>query len=146
MKFFFVLLAAVVITVSGKASSPSAPVSAKVLAAFATEFKNVSDVKWTSTAGLQVATFKLNNEAVSAWFNEDGVLEAVQRFVTNSQMTVLAARAVESIAADAIIKSITEVSKQSELFYLVKADNEKATVIYKVFSDGSTERFKKIKK
>lgn len=147
MKKVFVMLFAVVIAASASASpSPSPIENEKVMAAFEKQFTAAVDVSWTEKQGYFLASFKLNNDRMLAWYTPDGEVEAVHRSIQQKQMTYLASEAVTQLTKDKQILNIAEISKQGELFYLVKTDEEKCFSLYKISASGDYTRIEKTKK
>ena len=93
-----------------------------------------------------MASFKLNDDRMLAWYTPDGEVEAVHRSIQLKQMTFLAAEAVTGLAKDKQILNIAEISKQGELFYLVKTDEAKCFGLYKVSASGDYTKISKTKK
>lgn len=144
MKKVFVMLFAVVIAASAWAS-PSPIENEKVLAAFEKQFTEAKDVSWTEKQGYYLVSFKLNNDRMLAWYTAEGEVEAVQRSVQTSQLTFLAAETVEKLIQDKALITLAEISKQGELFYLAKIDDEKCVSIYKIYASGDYYRISKTK-
>jgi hypothetical protein len=145
MKKVFAMLFAVVIAASAWAS-PSPVENEKVMAAFEKQFADATQVSWTEKDGYYLATFKLNEDRMLAWYTADGAVEAVHRSIQLKQMTFLAAEAVTALTKDKQILNIAEISKQGELFYLVKTDEAKCFAIYKVSTYGDYSKISKTKK
>ena len=146
MKKVFVMLFAVVIAASAWASPSPTPVeNEKVLAAFEKQFTEAKDVSWTEKQGYFLVSFKLNNDRMLAWYTAEGEVEAVQRSVQTSQLTFLAAETVEKLIQDKALITLAEISKQGELFYLAKIDDEKCVSIYKIYASGDYYRISKTK-
>ena len=120
MKKMFVMLTAVIITASAWATpSPVVIENEKAKAAFSKEFTEAKEVSWTQKEGYYLVSFKLNNDWMLAWYTGDGEMQAVQRSIQTSQMTYLAAKAV---------------------------DHAKCVSVYKVFTSGDYSRISKTKK
>jgi hypothetical protein len=81
-----------------------------------------------------------------AWYTGDGEMQAVQRSIQTSQMTYLSAKTVEELAANKNLLNVAEISKEGELFYLVKIDDDKCVSVYKIFTSGEYNRISKTKK
>lgn len=147
MKKMFVMLTAVVITASAWAApSPVVIENEKAKEAFNKEFTEAKEVSWTQKEGYYLVSFKLNNDWMLAWYTGDGEMQAVQRSIQTSQMTYLAAKAVDQLAEKKTLLNVAEISKEGELFYLVKIDDEKCVSVYKVFTSGDYSRISKTKK
>lgn len=142
MKKMFVLLAAVMITGAAFAN----PISEKAKATFAKEFKDARFAEWKGVNnGLYVVTFKINEESMTAWFTEEGKIEALQRSITAEKATLLASRAITALASNSTITALVEVTQNGDLYYLVKAEDNKAITTYKVFADGETQKVERKK-
>ena len=147
MKKMFVLLVAVcVATASVMAAQPASPVSEKAKATFASTFKDAANVQWTSTAGLYLVQFELNNEDIIAWISEEGELEAVQRTVDINRVSFMVAKAIQELGQDVTVNTIAEINQYGELYYLVKAETEKHLVTYKILTNGAVTKLSKKKK
>lgn len=147
MKKVFVMLFAVIIAVSASAKVDPSPVkNEKVLASFEKQFAEATHVSWTEKQGYFLASFKLNDDLMLAWYTPEGEVEAINRWIQLNQMTFLAAKAVTELTKDKYILSMAEISKQSELFYLVKTEDAKCFSVYKVSASGDYTRISKTKK
>jgi hypothetical protein len=147
MKKVFVMLFAVVIAASAWAKpSPSPVENEKVMAAFQQQFGEAKDVSWTEKEGFFLASFKLNNDRMLVWYTTDGVVEAVQRTIQTNQLTFLAAEAVDKLMLNKALLNLAEISKNGELFYLAKIEDEKSISVYKVSASGDYTRISKTKK
>ncbi|MFY7840108.1 MAG: hypothetical protein ACOVP7_07510 [Lacibacter sp.] len=145
MKKIFVMLTAVVITASAWAS-PSPKENEKAKEAFQKEFSTAKEVNWTQKDGYYLVSFKFNNDWMTAWYTDDGQLQATQRSIQPSQMTFLATKKVEELGANKTVLNIAEISKEGELFYLVKIDDDKCVSVYKMYASGEYSRISKTKK
>lgn len=83
-----------------------------------------------------------------AWYTPEGEVEAVHRSIQPGQMTFLAGETVEKLVNDKTktLLNVAEISKEGELFYLVKIDEEKCFSVYKVSASGDYARVDKTKK
>jgi hypothetical protein len=146
MKKIVLLLAVVVMSVSAWAL-PETSVSQKAVNAFKTQFKNATNALWVKNyEGLYLVSFSLNDQKVKAYYNEEGQMEALQRTVTVEQMSTLAAGALQQLSTEINVTVIAEINQIHQLYYLVKGENEKHIVTYKIYTDGSTEKVSKKKK
>jgi hypothetical protein len=147
MKKVFVMLFAVVIAASAWTKpSPSPAENEKVMAAFQEQFGEAKDVNWTEKEGFYLASFKLNNDRMLVWYTAEGVVEAVQRTIQTNQLTFLAAEAVDKLMLNKALLNLVEISKQGELFYIAKIEDEKCISVYKVSASGDYTRIDKTKK
>lgn len=145
-KVFFMLFAVVIAAAVSAKSSPEPSENEKVRAAFVEQFSGAKDVTWTEKKGFYLASFKLNNDRMLAWYNDDGTVAAVHRAIQVNQMTFLAAEATNNLSKDKQLLSVAEISKDGDLFYLIRVDDAKCTSTYKVSTSGDYSRIEKIKK
>lgn len=146
MKKVFAVLAAVVFTVAAWAGPADGPaVSEKAIAAFEKEFKDAKNASWFVKEDISIVTFQLNNEKVRAWFSSDGNLEALQRDINAGQMTFLAAKTVAELAAEQTVTSISELSENGELYYVVKTESKDFKFTYKVTAAGDKTKLERKK-
>jgi hypothetical protein len=146
MKRMFVFAAAFCITIAAAAKPSTAPLSSAVLKGFVTEFGAAVDVKWSVKNELLVATFQLNNETVSAWFNEEGEMELMEKIISTAELVPAAFSAVQQLEEKAAVTAVTEVYQQNQLYYLVKTETATHTFTYKILTDGSVTKLDRKKK
>ncbi len=147
MKKVFAVIAAIVFTASAWAGPVAGPsVSEKAIAAFEKEFKHATNANWSLKEDVSIVTFQLNNQKVRAWFSSDGNLEALQRDINAGQMTLLSAKTVTELATEQTVLSISELSENGELYYVVKAESKLFKNTYKVTVDGNRTKMDRKKK
>lgn len=144
MKKMFALLAAVIIA-AGAWASPSPAENAKAKAAFEKEFIGATDVQWSGNEEVAIVSFVLNNEIMRAWFTAEGEIAALQRTVRKNQMTYPSARALEKLQEQQTVLRVVEMNKEGEMYYLVKAENQKFENLYKLTPGGELTRIEKKK-
>ena len=115
MKKVFVMLFAVVIAASAWAS-PSPAENEKVMLAFEKQFAEATNVTWTEKNGYFLASFRLNNDRMVAWYTPDGEVEVIQRSIQLPQMTLLASQTVAQLLNQKTLLALAEVAKNGESF------------------------------
>lgn len=63
-------------------------VSAKVLNAFKKEFSTAQEVNWAAGDNYYKASFKYNDQNIFAYYNLDGELKAVTRYISSLQLPI----------------------------------------------------------
>lgn len=141
------MLFAVLIAASAWAKpSPSPVENEKVKAAFQEQFAEAKDVNWTEKEGFFLASFKLNNDRMLVWYTAEGEVEAVQRTIQTNQLTFLAAEAIDKLMQNKTLLNLAEISKNGELFYLAKIEDEKSISVYKVSASGDYTKVDRTRK
>lgn len=63
-------------------------ISTKVLEAFKKEFSTAQEVQWIEGDNYYRASFKYNDQNISAYYNIDGELKAVTRYISSLQLPI----------------------------------------------------------
>jgi hypothetical protein len=149
MKKFFISLL-MLISVFSYAGTPGSgeKVNARIQAALEKEFKGAQYIVWQSLKDHQLfhAKFIYNNEQVNAFFEEDGSLLAIGRYIATSSLPLAITKSFNSKYAEYELKDAIEYSKSGETSYVVSLENEKTRLVVEAYSNGNSYVFKKEKK
>lgn len=147
MKKFFVTIAlAVAVVGSSFASGGGVKIDRKIQAAFQKEFSEAFNPRWESVGdGLYHVSFTQNSEVMDAYYNEEGQLVSLSRYVSREQLPILVNKTIGEKLASAEVTQIRELVSENETSYLVTAENEKGTVVARIFTTGGFQVVKKIK-
>jgi len=122
-------------------------VSAKVKAAFTTDFSGAKQVNWEKTSDFYFASFTLNNVNVDAAYNEEGELIGTSRRIEVAQLPLNVSLGLDKkFNGYTLAKYAIELTYDGETSYYVTAANEKQIVKLKCCSTGEIETESKIKK
>ena len=148
MKKLTGILTALVLFISASSFAPNEEiVSVKIKSAFEKTFTSASDVKWNKSNGFYFVNFKINQQVLSAAFNEEGELVGASRNITVSQLPLNISLALQNNYADYIINgSVTEMTTEGQTNYYITAENSKRIVTIKADAFGDLSIEKKIKK
>jgi hypothetical protein len=143
MKKMIITLAVALVTFSSFANSGT--VSQKVLDAFHTEFTTASEVEWTSGADYYKATFNYNGKYVFAYYNEDGELLGLTRYISPVDLPVMLENSLKKNYEGYWVSDLVEVSKNDGTTYYITLENADTKMVLK--SSGTTwSSYTKIKK
>jgi hypothetical protein len=136
------LLSAACLTVTVAFSSFAAGttnVNAAVLHSFKLEFKNVSNVTWSTGSDYAKAVFVENNRKMEAFYNLDGAKIATSEQISLDELPVKAKRNFARKFAGFSVKEAIHFEGGGETAYYISAENEKESIIVKVSGnmDGS---------
>jgi hypothetical protein len=145
MKKFFIA-ALIVATFVTSAFAGPAKVNYVALKSFGAEFKNASDVTWTSTSQFVKANFLFEDQRMEAFYTPTGEKIGISRGISIDELPVKAKRAFAKKYESYNVKEAILFEGVEETAYFINAENETETVIVKVFDDGSVSVFKKTKK
>ena len=146
-KSFIGLVILLTLSTSALRANSNEPVSAKVLASFQKEFSMAANVSWTpeKDKNLYHAKFLYNNETMEAFFNSDGALLAIARLISERQLPMLITKALAIDYSNYAIRQVVEVTNEGETSYVVNLYDNSETIVLKCFSNGDSQRIKRIK-
>ncbi len=110
---------------------------------FASQFKRVSDVQWTSGENYVKATFVLNNVRTEALYKEAGEFIGTNQAVTIEDLPVNAKRAFAKKYDGFTVKEAIRFEGIDESAYFISAEGAKGSVILKVADNGSISEVRK---
>jgi len=146
MKKFFITIALAVAVVSVGFAADGVKIDRKIQAAFQKEFAEAFNPTWESVgSGLFHVSFTQNSEVMDAYYNEEGQLVTLSRYVSNDQLPLLVTKTIQSKLGSAQVGQIREVVTENETSYLVTAKKDKSTVIAKIYTTGGFQIVKRIK-
>lgn len=147
MKKLTIILSALVLLVSASAFTKDETVSAKVKAAFQKTFTAATDVYWKRVSEFYLADFRINDQNLSAAYNEDGELISASRSVSLAELPLTVSFALKNQFENYTLENIaTEVTIEGETNYYIKAENAKRAITIKATSFGDLSIEKKTKK
>jgi hypothetical protein len=122
-------------------------VSTKVQSAFKNNFSFASDVSWKKLNGLYCAYFKVNDENVSATYNENGELVAASRTHNIDQLPLAVIVALKAkLPGYTIENTATEITADGQNSYFVKAENDKNITVLKITGNTTVDIESKTRK
>jgi len=145
MKKFFVTAALAIGLVSMSFAS-DVKVQKRVQSAFQKEFATAFNPRWETVAsGLFHVTFTLNSEVMDAYYNEEGQLISIARYVSREQLPMLVTKTINDRLGSAEISQIRELVNENETSYLVTAKKSNGTVVARIYTTGGFQIVKRIK-
>ncbi len=104
---------------------------------FQGQFKDASNVEWSTGKGYAKATFVQNNEKIEAFYNLDGEMIGTSRTAHLDKLPTNAKRAFAKKFEGYTVKEAIRFEGTEESAYFISAENEKGSVILKVEDNGS---------
>jgi hypothetical protein len=144
-KTFLTLFAFWIINITAMMASERADVDPKILSAFQKEFSFATNAKWGVKGNLTQVNFLLNDQGVTAWYNSDAELVTTARNILYNQLPISVIRALEKEYAGADFFGITEVSRNNETYYQLRADEKSKKFLLKASPSGNISVLKKIR-
>jgi len=144
-KTFSALLAFLIISISAVMASERPDVDPKILSAFQKEFSFAKNAKWEVKGNLTQVNFLLNDQGVSAWYNSAAELVTTARNILYSQLPISVIRTLDKEYSGADFLGITEVNRNNETYYQIRADEKHKKFLLKASPSGNIIVLKKIK-
>src|SRR3954451_10605139 len=146
MKMFVIAftLVASLFTKSSFANDGSA-ITPEVLKSFETTFATAKDADWSVTENLYKVQFALNEQHITAFYNQDGTMAAVTRNINPLQLPVSLQTALKNEYKSYWIAELFELSNDEGVQYYVTLENADSKTVLKS-SGASWSLFQKQRK
>ena len=144
-KAFVTLFALLTIGIAALMAAERTDVDPKILSAFQKEFSFAKNAKWESEGNLTRVNFLLNDQGIVAWYNSDAELITTARNILYNQLPISVIISLEKEYADATFCGITEVTRNNETYYQIRADRKDKKFLLKASPSGNIIVLKKIK-
>ena len=138
MKKMIITLAIAISTLSAFAGEEN--VNPKVLDAFKTQFKAVKQVEWTVGTDFYRATFVYNDKHVFAYYNTDGELLGLTRYISPLDLSLNLQINLKNNYANYWISDLFEVAKTDGTTYYITLENADTKIVLKA-TDGNAWTF-----
>lgn len=129
MKKIILTLAIAVSTLSAFASDEN--VNQKVLDAFKTEFSSAKEVEWTVNTNYYKATFAFNGKYVFAFFNENGELLGLARYISMVDLPLALQTNLMNDYEGYWVSDLFESVKAENTYYYITLENADAKIVLK---------------
>jgi hypothetical protein len=123
-----------------------AEVNPKVLYAFNNEFKSAREVKWTVETDYTMATFTYNDKHVFAYYDNNGELLGLTRYVALSDLPLMLQGELKNKYSTFWISELFEVANNEGTAYYATVENADTRYMLKATDGKAWTHFKKFKK
>lgn len=120
-------------------------VAPKVLDAFKSEFSSAKEVAWTVSDNYYKAAFTYNNKHVFAFYNEEGELLALTRYMSSNDLPMALHNALKKNYSEYWISDLFEVAKEDGTTYFVTLEDADTKIVLKA-TDGTWSVHQKTRK
>lgn len=140
------LVLGLVATMGVCSAYPSERVSQKVLASFKNEFTSAQNVEWETGNNYFRAAFTMNEQRVFAFYNVEGELLSVARYISSVQLPVNLFSDLKNDYSKYWISDLFEVSNNEGLHYYVTLETADSKLVMHSVNGGSWSTHSKKKK
>jgi len=120
-------------------------VSPKALEAFQTSFKNATEVNWTVSENFYKASFALNGQYITAYYDAEGSMKALTRNISSVQLPLTLQADLKKNYDNFWISDLFEMASEDGTSYYITLENADTKMILKSNS-SQWESFKKQRK
>jgi hypothetical protein len=121
-------------------------VSPKVLASFKAEFSTAQNVEWEVGTNYFRAAFSLNEQRVFAYYNREGDLISIARYISSFQLPINLFNNLKNDYSKYWISDLFEVSNSEGLHYYVTLETADTKLMMHSINGGSWSTYSKNKK
>jgi hypothetical protein len=135
MKKFLFALTLFCSVFAATAMASDIKVSGRVLTAFNASFREAEKVEWSFDKNMYQAKFIMDEQQYTAYFDTDGKILVVARFIAVNQLPSGLKKSLNSIAGDDVISFVFELSDEEGVhFYATVQRGEKKEMLRSVNS------------
>ena len=144
-KTFVTLIVFLTIGITVSLADPITNVDPRILSAFQKEFSFAKNVKWEEEGNLARVIFSLNDQGITAWYNSDAELITTARNILYNQLPLSIMRSLDKEYTGVEILAITEITRNDETWYQIRADRKGKKLLLKANPSGNITVLKRIK-
>jgi len=145
-KLITAVVLSTVLLVNAAFANKTENVSYKVENAFNTEFNRAKEVSWQKTDNFYRASFKMNDEVMTAYFTPDGELMGVIRNMLSTQLPINLQTSLKKEYEGYWITELFECAKSDSDSYFVTLHNADQVVTLQSIDGTSWSVYNKAKK
>jgi hypothetical protein len=145
MKKILLTIVVAISTVAGFAGEGT-DVSPKVLNAFKEEFRTAKEVVWSAGLDYYRATFSYNDKHVFAYYNIEGDLLAVTRYISPDDLPLSLQSDLKKTYGEYWISDLFEVANSDGTAYYVSIENAESKIVLKASDVNYWTRYNKTRK
>lgn len=148
MKKLFVSAVLALVVAASSFAADITKVDQRVLAAFEKEFTSATNVSWEVLKSEDIfhASFVYGNDIMEAYYSTEGELIAAARHISSEKLPLLVAKSLRENFGSYQFRQASEYISSSVTSYIVTVDNEKSTLILRIYNNGKPEVLKRTKK
>jgi len=144
MKKIIVTLAIAISSLSAFAGEEN--ISPVVLDAFKSEFTTARQVEWTVGINYYMATFSFNDKYVFAYYNEEGDLLGLKKYISPDQLSMNLQISLQKKYSDFWISDLAEIAKNGRTDYYITLENADKKIVLVAAGESEWKIYSTLKK
>lgn len=145
MKPILIAVALLAGTFTKSFAHDGARVEAAVLKSFKNTFADAREVDWSLSQDLYKAVFFLNGQQLTAYYREDGTMQAITRHIAAASLPLMLQTELKNNHGDKWVSDVLEVTDGGGVHYYATLENAQATIILKS-SSAAWNLYQKLRK
>ena len=147
MKKRILLLSIALVSLTAFSYAADAPaISKNVISTFNKEFSNARDIKWEQQADFIKAQFTMNDMVLFAYFNNNGDLIAITRFISPKQLPLEILTSLKKDYTGYWISDLFEIQSEAGTAYYATLENADQVIVLKSEGTSGWQTFQREKK
>jgi len=139
-------MAIVLMTALSSFAAGTNGVNDDAMKAFKKEFAGATNVVWEQKTDFFRVTFTFNGLALSAYYSNDGELQALVRNITSDQLPISLLTEVKKNYGDYWISDLFEMVSGDQTNYYITLENADRKIVLKSVSVSEWQQFSRMKK
>lgn len=124
-----ILIAAFLLASTLTKSFASDGVEPTVLRSFQTTFASATEVDWSVSHDLYKAVFFLNGQYVTAYFKEDGTMQALSRHISATALPIILQTALKNEYKGQWVSDVLEITSEGGVQYYATLENAETQMV-----------------
>ena len=147
MKRFFVTLTLALSLISMSSfAADDYTISQAAVKSFHSSFKSATEVSWTVSGNLFKASFLMNGQYVSAYFDGEGEMMAITRNISSTQLPIALQASIKKNYEQYWITDLFEVANEDGTSYYITLENAESKITLKSTPNTDWSHYKKVSK
>jgi hypothetical protein len=121
-------------------------VAPRVLESFKKDFSSVQEVSWVAGSNFFQASFRLNEQTVFAYYNSEGELLSVARYLSSLQLPLRLLTDLKNDYSQYWISNLFEVNNSEGTQYFVTLENASTSLVLVARNGGNWKQYSKKEK
>ncbi|HEV7621251.1 MAG TPA: hypothetical protein VGO09_05940 [Flavisolibacter sp.] len=117
-------------------------ISNRAIESFNSSFKGATEVSWTVINDYYKASFNLHGQYVAAFYDQDGILVAVSKNISSTQLPITLQAQIKSNYENFWISDLFEVNNEQGTIYYATIESAQSKIVLKSISNFEWETYK----
>jgi hypothetical protein len=146
MKTLFIILTVIASFFTKTSTANDDVVNSTVLKSFQSSFANAKEIDWSLAKSLYKASFVLDGQHINAYYNSEGLLIAMTRNISTSQLPIALQTTIKNDYTSFWISDLFEIANDEGTSYYITLENANTKLVLKSTNNSAWSKFQKNQK